>query len=150
MKTVSSFKSQILNTENDSKIIIIRLIVGLIFISEGIQKFLIVTIFGPAFFQEIGFANPMFWVNFTGAFEILCGILILFGLFTRLASIPLFTIMIFAFIITKLPLLATKGIWTFLHEYATEFSLTLLLVLLFIYGGGRWSADLKILRSKNL
>src|SRR5664280_2423479 len=92
MKTESSFKSQILNTRNDSKIIFVRLIVGLIFISEGIQKYLIVTMYGPAFFKEIGLNNPMFWVYFTGAFEIFCGILILFGLLTRLASIPLLTI----------------------------------------------------------
>jgi len=150
MKTESSFKLHILNTVKDSKIIFIRLIVGLIFISEGIQKYLIVTIFGPALFKEIGFSNPMFWVYFTGAFEILCGILILFGLLTRLAAIPLLTIMIIAFITTKLPLLATKGFWTFSHEYSIEFSLTFLLILLFIYGGGKWSVDLKILKSKNL
>lgn len=149
MKTESSFKLHILNTVKDSKIIFIRLIVGLIFISEGIQKYLIVTIFGPALFKEIGFSNPMFWVYFTGAFEILCGILILFGLLTRLAAIPLLTIMIIAFITTKLPLLATKGFWTFSHEYSIEFSLTFLLILLFIYGGGKWSVDLKILQSKN-
>jgi putative oxidoreductase len=149
MKTGSKLKSYILNTGNDSKIIFIRLISGLIFISEGIQKFLIVTMFGPAFFREIGFGNPMFWVYFTGTFEILCGILILLGLLTRLASIPLLTIMIIAFITTKLPLLTTKGFWTFSHEYGTEFSLTLLLIVLLIYGGGKWSADLKILQSKN-
>jgi uncharacterized membrane protein YphA (DoxX/SURF4 family) len=57
--------------------------------------------------------------------------------------------MIIAFITTKLPLLATKGFWTFSHEYSTEFSLTFLLILLFIYGGGKWSVDLKILQSKN-
>jgi putative oxidoreductase len=150
MKTESSFKSQILNTGNDSKIIFIRLIVGLIFISESLQKYLIATIYGPAFFKEIGFSNPMFWVYFTGAFEMFCGILILFGILTRLASIPLLIIMIIAFITTKLPLLTTKGFWTFLHEYSLEFSLTLLLVLLIIYGGGKWSVDLKILHSKNL
>jgi uncharacterized membrane protein YphA (DoxX/SURF4 family) len=91
----------------------------------------------------------MFWVYFTGAFEIFCGILILFGLLTRLASIPLLTIMIIAFITTKLPLLTTNGFWTFSHEYSIEFSLTLLLTLLLIYGGGKWSVDLKIIQSKN-
>jgi uncharacterized membrane protein YphA (DoxX/SURF4 family) len=149
MKTESSIRTQILNTGNDNKIIIIRLIVGLIFISEGIQKYLIVTMLGPAFFKEIGFSNPAFWAHFTGAFEIFCGILILFGLLTRLASIPLLTIMITALITTKLPLLATQGVWTFLHNYSTDFSLTLLLILLIIYGGGKWSVDFKILLSKN-
>jgi putative oxidoreductase len=148
MKTAGSFKSRILNTESDSKIIFIRLIVGLIFISEGIQKYLIVTVYGPALFKVIGFADPIFWFYLTGAFEIFCGGLILFGLFTRPASIPLLIIMIVAFTTTKLPVLSTRGFWVFSHEYSTEFSLTLLLILLLICGGGKWSVDLHILRSK--
>ena len=149
MKAERSIKTQILSTESDSKIIFIRLIVGLIFISEGIQKYLIVSTLGPAYFEEIGFINAMFWSYFTGAFEILCGFLILFGLLTRLASIPLLIIMITAFITTKLPLLVTKSFWTFAHDYDADFSLTLLLILLIIYGGGKWSVDLKILLSRN-
>ena len=149
MKTGKELKSLILDTGNDGKIIFVRLITGLIFISEGIQKYLIVTIFGPVFFKEIGFANPMFWVYFTGTFEILCGIMVLLGLFTRLASIPLLIIMIIAFIITKLPLFSTKGLWTLLHEYSIDFSLTMLLFMLLIYGGGKWSVDLRILQTRN-
>jgi uncharacterized membrane protein YphA (DoxX/SURF4 family) len=146
MKTTSSFRKMILNTGDDSKMIFIRLIVGLIFLSEGVQKFLIVTAFGPEFFKSMGFTNPMFWVDFTGAFELIGGTLILFGLYTRLASIPLLTIMAIAFIKTKLPLIAIKGFWSFSHEYGTDFSLTLLLITLLIYGGGKWSADLKLMR----
>jgi len=149
MKTAKSIKTQILNTDTDKKTIFLRLIVGLIFFSEGIQKYLVVEMLGPAFFKEIGFGHPMFWAYFTGAFEMFCGILILFGLLTRLASIPLLTIMIVAFTTTKLPLLATNGFLTFSHEYSTDFSLTLLLILLIIYGGGKWSFDLKISQSKN-
>jgi len=148
MKTANSIKSQILNTDTDKKIIFLRLIVGLIFISEGIQKYLYLEVVGPAFFNEIGFRHAFFWAYFTGAFEILCGILILSGLLTRLASIPLLIIMITAFITTKFPLLTTKGFWTFAHEYRTDFSLTVLLILLIIYGGGKWSVDLKLLQSQ--
>jgi putative oxidoreductase len=149
MKKGSSIKSQILNTRSDNKLIFIRLIAGLIFISEGLQKYLFLQLYGPGLFQEIGFGHASFWAYFTGAFEILCGILILFGLFTRLASIPLLIIMITAFITTKFPLIANKGFWTFLHEYNTDFSLTILLILLIIYGGGNLSVDLKFLQSKN-
>jgi uncharacterized membrane protein YphA (DoxX/SURF4 family) len=149
MKTGTSIRSQILNTGSDNKLIFIRIIVGLIFISEGIQKFMVLEIFGPGLFHEIGFSHAYFWAYFTGACEILFGVLILSGLLTRLASIPLLIIMITAFITTKFPLIATKGIWTFLHEYKTDFSLTVLLILLLVYGGGKWSADLKILQSKN-
>jgi uncharacterized membrane protein YphA (DoxX/SURF4 family) len=148
MKTRRSIKSQILNTGNDNKIIVLRLIVGLIFISEGIQKYLFLEILGPGRFQEIGFSHAFFWAFFTGAFELFCGILILFGLLTRLASIPLLIIMITSFITTKLSVLNTKGFWTFLHEYNTDFALTMLLILLIIYGSGKWSVDLKFLLSK--
>lgn len=140
--------TQILNTGSDSKILFIRLIVGLIFVSEGIQKYLIVTMLGPAYFRELGFSNPVFLAYFTGAFEITCGIMVLLGSFTRLASIPLLIIMITAFITTKLPLLNNNGFLTFAHEYTTDFSLTLLLISLIIYGGGKWSVDLKIMQSK--
>lgn len=146
MKRLAGIKTKILNTENDSKLIYIRIITGLIFISEGLQKYLIVSMLGPSYFEEIGFGHPMFWARFAGAFEISCGILILIGLVTRLASIPLLVIMITAFFTTKLPLLLDKGFLTFAHEYRIDFSLTLLLILLIIYGGGKWSADLKILQ----
>jgi putative oxidoreductase len=149
MKTGSSIITRILNTENDKKLIIVRLIVGLIFISEGIQKFLFLEIFGPGFFQEIGFGHAFFWAYFTGACEILFGILMLIGLLTRIVSLPLLAVMMIAFITTKLPMLTTKGFWAFLHEYNTDFCLTMLLILLLIYGGGKWSVDLKILKSKN-
>ena len=147
MKTERSIKTQILNTGDDNKIIFIRIIVGLIFISEGLLKYKLVQWLGPGRFTEIGFSHGFFWAYFTGAVEIFCGLMILSGLLTRLASVPLLIIMIAAFITTKLPLLETKGFWTFLHEYSLDFSLTVLLILLVIHGGGKWSADLKILQS---
>jgi uncharacterized membrane protein YphA (DoxX/SURF4 family) len=149
MKTNRSNIIRILSTGNDGKTVLIRLIVGLIFISEGIQKYLVVTMLGSAYFKEIGFGHPMFWAYFTGAFEIVCGFMILFGLLTRLSSIPLLIIMITAFITTKLPILTEKGLLTFLHEYRIDFSLTLLLILLVVYGGGKWSVDIKTFLSKN-
>jgi putative oxidoreductase len=144
MKTEGSIITKLLSTGDDKKLIFLRLIVGLIFISEGIQKYLFLEILGPGFFKEIGFSHAIFWAYFTGGFEIFCGLLTLLGLFTRLAAIPLLTIMIIAFITTKLPLLALKGFWTFFHMYSTDFSLTILLILLIIFGGGKWSVDSKI------
>jgi uncharacterized membrane protein YphA (DoxX/SURF4 family) len=104
---------------------------------------------GPELFKDAGFDNPMFWADFTGTFEIACGILVLCGFLTRLASVPLLIIMVTALITTKLPLLAHESFWTFAHEYNIDFALTMLLILLFIFGGGKWSADLKIIRSWN-
>jgi putative oxidoreductase len=149
MKTKSRKRSQILQTENDNKLIFIRLLVGLIFVSEGIQKYMFLQSLGPGRFTDIGFNHPFFWAYFTGAFEISCGALVLFGLFTRLASIPLLIVMITAFITTKVPVLTHNGFWSFAHEYRTDFCMTLLLILLIIYGGGNKSADKIILHSKN-
>ena len=137
----------ILNTADDAKIIFLRIVVGLVFISEGIQKYLFLQVLGPALFQDIGFQHATFWAYFTGAFEMTCGLLVMVGLVTRFASIPLFIIMITAFIRVKLPLLHTQGFWNFAHQYNIEFALTILLVVLFLHGGGKWSADSGILRA---
>jgi uncharacterized membrane protein YphA (DoxX/SURF4 family) len=104
---------------------------------------------GPVFFEGIGFRYAFFWAYFTGAFEIVCGTMILFGFIVRVASFPLLIIMITAFITTKLPLLKAKGFFEFAHVYNIDFSLTILLIVLIIYGGGKWSFDLRMLKSIN-
>lgn len=131
----------------DNPTLLIRLTAGLIFLSEGIQKYITPDATGAGRFTKIGFASPSFWAYFTGSFEIVCGILILLGLLTRLAAIPLLIIMIVAFITTKIPILIDKGFWNFTHEYRTDFAMTLLLIYLFIYGGGNNSIDKKLSHS---
>jgi putative oxidoreductase len=133
--------STILQTDKDRKIILIRIVVGLIFLSEGIQKFLYPELTGTGRFIKIGFSNPEFWAYFTATFEIICGILVLVGYYTRLVSVPLLIIMITAFITTKWPVLISGGFWKLAHEYRTDFALTVLLIYLLIAGGGRWSVD---------
>ena len=144
METKKGVKAIVLDTLSDNKIVIIRVIVGLIFLFEGIQKYLFPELLGTGRFIKIGFTDPAFWAYFAGTFEIICGTLILLGLVTRLASIPLFIIMMTAFVTTKWPILMDKGFWTMAHEYRTDFAMTLLLIYLFISGGGKWSVDLKI------
>jgi uncharacterized membrane protein YphA (DoxX/SURF4 family) len=148
MKTGSGFIWNILHTESDNKIIFARIITGLIFISVGIQKFMIVSMLGPAYFKEIGFGHPEFWSKFTGSFELVCGLLILMGFLTRIASIPLFIILTGAFFKVNLPTLLDKGFIAFAHEFRVDFALLLLLIMLFIHGGGKWSVDLKISQKK--
>ena|ERR1035437_2482127 len=128
-------------------LIIPRIVVGLVFLTEGIQKYLFPELLGTGRFMKIGFSNPEFWAYFTGSFEIVCGIFILFGLLTRLASIPPFIIMVVAFVTTKYPLLINKGFWIFAHEYRTDFVMTMLLLLFLYYGGGSISLDKKIFGS---
>jgi len=147
METKKSIKTFVLATVSDRRTLLPRLIVGLIFLSEGIQKFLFPELVGTGRFEKIGFSDPAFWAYFAGTFEIICGSLILLGLLTRIAAIPLFIIMMTAFITTKWPLLMDKGFWVLAHEYRTDFAMTLLLIYLFIYGSGKWSIDMKINKS---
>jgi putative oxidoreductase len=147
MNSAKTLKTRILTTINDNRSLLIRIVVGLIFLSEGIQKYLFPELLGTGRFMKIGFSHPEFFAYFTGTFEIICGVLVLFGLFTRLASLPLLIIMITAFITTKWPILTDKGFWSMAHEYRTDFAMTLLLLYLIIYGSGRWSVDSGILKS---
>ena len=136
---------KIINTDSSSTTILIRLMVGVVFLSEGIQKFLFADALGVGRFSKIGFANPEFWASFTGSFEIICGVLILLGFLTRFASVPLLIIMIVAFITTKYPILIDKGFWAMMHEYRTDFAMTIGNIFLIIKGGGKWSLDIKFI-----
>ena len=132
------------SSDNDNMTILIRLAVGLIFLTEGVQKYLFPGLLGTGRFLNIGFSHPSFWAYFTGTFEMVCGLLIVIGLLTRVASIPLLIVMITAFVTTKWPLLVNKGVWPWAHEYRTDFAMTLLLIYLLIYGAGKLSIDSKI------
>lgn len=141
MGAIKKVRTIIFKTVNDNRAILPRLVVGLVFISEGIQKFIFPESVGSGRFESIGFVNPDFWAGLVGAFEISCGTLVLLGLVLRLATIPLLFIMATALITTKLPVLVEKGFWSMAHDSRTDFSMTLLLVFLFIYGAGKLSVD---------
>lgn len=134
-------KNRILNTDNSKTTILIRLMVGVVFLSEGIQKFLFVDTLGAGRFEKIGLPSPEFLGSFVGCFEIVCGTLILFGLLTRLASIPLIVIMLVAIATTKLEIVTQKGFWEMMHESRTDWAMLLGSIFLLIRGGGFWSAD---------
>jgi uncharacterized membrane protein YphA (DoxX/SURF4 family) len=147
MKKPRGLFSIIFNTTSGNGAILIRLTVGLVFLTEGIQKYLFPDLLGTGRFLTIGFSDPAFWAYFTATFEIICGSLIILGFITSVASLPLIIIMITAFVTTKIPILLHKGFWPWAHEYRTDFAMTLLLIYLIIYGGGRLSVDSKIAKS---
>ncbi|MDX9880972.1 MAG: DoxX family protein [Prolixibacteraceae bacterium] len=136
-----NWKKQIVQSKPTLSFLIPRLIVGLVFLSEGIQKFLFPESVGAGRFEKIGFESPEFWALFVASFEIVCGALVLIGFLTRIASIPLLIIMFTALITTKIPILQEKGFWQMAHDSRTDFAMTMLLVFLIIYGAGRFSAD---------
>lgn len=136
----------LLRTDNSKTTIIIRLVVGAVFLSEGIQKFLIPEVRGAGRFVKLGFPAPEVLGGIVGFFEIVCGILMLLGLLTRLASIPLITIMLVAFAVTKSEIFINEGFWELLHGSRTDWAMLLCSIFLLIRGGGRWSLDSLIVR----
>ena len=143
------FRSIIFKSVDDYRSIIPRLIIGLVFLSEGIQKFLFPELVGAGRFEKIGFTNPEFLAAFVATFEIVCGVLMLIGFSVRVASIPLLIIMITAITTTKIPILVEKGFWQMAHDSRTDFAMTMLIIFLLIYGAGKLSVDYQILRKFN-
>jgi putative oxidoreductase len=132
-----------LQTDQLKTTILIRLMVGSVFLSEGIQKFLFPAIRGAGRFEKIGLPVPEFLGSFVGSFEVICGILILLGLFTRFAAIPVIIIMLVAISTTKINILINQGFWEMMHASRTDFSMLLGSTFLLIRGGGMWSMDQK-------
>src|SRR5580700_7546757 len=142
--------------------ILVRLLVGLVvFFPEGIQKFVFPDILGAGRFTHIGIPYPDFAGPFVGVVETICGALIILGLFTRLAAIPLIVIMIVAIVSTKVPILlghefwffhlpklARYGFWSMMHESRDDFGMLLGSLYLLIEGGGKWSLDALLYRDR--
>lgn len=139
---------QIIRTDCSRTTILIRLMVGAVFLSEGIQKFLFPDIRGAGRFEKIGLPSPELLGSFVGGFEVLCGTFLLLGLATRLASIPLIIIMLVAMGTTKIELLANDGFWAMLHGSRTDWSMLLGGSFLLIRGGGAWSMDRTLLNTR--
>jgi len=128
-------------TSAPKAVLLIRLMVGAVFLSEGIQKFLFPAEVGAGRFAKIGLPAPEFLGPLVGSFEIACGALVLLGLLTRLAVIPLLTIMAVALYTTKLPIFLKSGFWKMAHDSRTDFSMVMGALFLLIMGAGGWSLD---------
>lgn len=142
---------RLFKTDTSSTTIIIRLMVGAVFLSEGIQKFLYPAQRGVRRFESMGFPAPEFFGNVVGVFEIAGGILILAGLFTRAGAGIMLIIMTVAITVTKIPIafgesfgpfvlrdLKTYGFWSMAHEMRTDFAMWLGSLFLIIKGEGKW------------
>lgn len=122
-------------------ILLIRILVGWVFLSEGIQKFLFPDSLGVGRFVKIGIPWPQIMAPFVGVVEIVCGFLLLIGLITRLATVPLLIDIVVALYSTKIVTLAKNGFWGTLHEARTDVSMLLGLIFLLLVGAGAYSLD---------
>lgn len=121
---------------------VVRLAVGLIFLTQGILKFTDPAM-GVVRFTRIGFPWPGFTAHFVGTFEIGCGLLIVLGLLTRLAAVPLLAVILTAIVTTKLPelLRAGQGFWFMVSDARADFAMFCSLLFLLLSGPGPWSLD---------
>jgi uncharacterized membrane protein YphA (DoxX/SURF4 family) len=128
--------------------LVVRLLVGAVFLSEGIQKFLYPEALGVGRFAEIGIPAPTVLAPFVGSVEIACGTLLLLGLATRFAALPLIAVITTAIATTKIPLLASQGFWAMADEARTDWSMLLGSLFLAIAGAAPWSLDARWLISR--
>ena len=131
-----------------SAILAIRLMVGAVFFLEGIKKFLFVEQWGAGRFTRIGIPEPHLMGPFVGAVEIVCGLLVLLGLRTGVAAIPLLAVICTAIATTKIPILLKSGFWPMEAEARTDYAMLMGLIFLLLAGSGCLSLDAHFSRDK--
>ena len=144
----------LLHAEGQPAVICVRLLVGLVFLSEGIQKFLYPHQLGPGRFERVGIPAATFFADLDGVVEIVCGTLVVLGLLTRMAAVPLLIDIIGAIVLTKIPelrpggFLGVEGFWGMAHDARVDFSMLLGLIFLLWAGPGRWSLDARLTNAR--
>ena len=138
-----------------SAILIIRLMTGTVFLWEGILKFVYVNQ-GVGRFTKLGFPFPDVTAHWIATGEIIGGLLLIFGIFTRFVSFYFMIQMIVAVLSTKIdlyfgisplpmpPAPPKMGIWAVLHEIRSDFAQILGCLFLLLEGAGRRSLDFLI------
>src|SRR5450432_1119193 len=144
-----------------STILIIRLMAGTVFFWEGALKFVYVNQ-GVGRFTKLGFPFPETTAHLIAVGEIIGGLLLVVGLFTRIVAFYFIIQMIVDVLSTKIALFfgtsplpmppapPKTGIWAVLHEIRSDFAQILTCLFLLIEGAGRRSLDFIISTSKKV
>lgn len=136
-----NFRDWLLPVKAPPAVLLIRLASGGVFLSEGIQKFLYPTALGVGRFTKIGIPHPAFVAPFVGVVEVVCGFLLIVGLLTRLAALPLVIDIVVAMLTTKFPFWINHGFWAAAHESRTDFAMFCGSLFLLAVGPGPTSLD---------
>lgn len=148
------------NVEGSSWILLVRIFAGLVFIGEGILKFIYPSL-GVILFAQIGFPFPDVIAGSIGILEIVGGLFLILGLFNNLFALIFAIEMVIAFLLTKisiflgtspLPLssdLPQMGFWTFIHEARVDFTQFFAMTFLLILGPGKLSLDALFFKNKD-
>jgi putative oxidoreductase len=129
------------NTRAPAATILVRFMVGAVFLSEGLQKFIFPDLMGAGRFMKIGIFAPHITAPFVGVCEIICGAMLLAGLLTRLAAVPMIIDMLVAISTTKISFLVNEGFWKMAHEARVDYAMLLGCAFLLIVGAGPLSVD---------
>ena len=146
---------RLFHTNAPAATLLVRILVGSVFLSEGVQKFLYPAELAAGRFAKIGIPTPGIMGPFVGGCEVVCGALLIIGLLTRLAALVLLIDISVAILSTKIPVLLGHsfwgfslpklphyGFWSMMHEARTDFSMWLgLLFLLMVGAKKKWSLD---------
>jgi putative oxidoreductase len=148
-------------TDAPAATVLVRIMTGSVFLSEGIQKFLYPEDLAAGRLAKIGIPAAEIMGPFVGGCEVVCGALLIIGLLTRLAAIVLLIDISGAIISTKIPVLLGHGFlgfslmklprygfWSMMHEARTDFSMWLGLLFLVVVGAGGWSFDAALMRGR--
>lgn len=139
--------------------LVIRVMAGAVFVSEGILKF-VYTNQGVGRFTKLGFPLPGATATAVAVFEIVGGAMLIAGLFTRLVAAGFAIEMVVAMLTTKIALfLGTSplplppappklGIWAVLHETRTDWAQLMCCVFLALVGAGALSLDARRARAQ--
>lgn len=156
-----NMKKWLLSSNAPAATLLIRILVGAVFLSEGILKFLLPTELGVGRFARIGISAPEVMGPFVGAVEIVAGALLLLGLLTRPAAFVLLVDISVAILSTKVPILLGHGFWLFTlpklprygfwsmaHEARVDFCMWLGCLFLILVGAGMLSLDTLLMRRR--
>lgn len=138
------FWKRILESDAPLATIIIRLLVGVVLLLEGVKEFLFVGQWGAGQFPRIGIPDPQVMAPFVGSIEVLCGLLLLVGSLARLASLPLIIVIAVLILSTKVPTLLKNDFWPMEAEVRTDDSMLLGLLFLLLAGAGAWSVEARL------
>jgi uncharacterized membrane protein YphA (DoxX/SURF4 family) len=131
--------------------ILVRLVVGLVFITEGILKFMRPDELGAGRFLSLGFPYPHQLAPIVGGVEIGAGLCVLSNFFAGDAAVILLIVILTALVTTKVPILlghklgsigpvnipTPYGVLTFLHEARTDLSMVFCTLAIIIDSGLR-------------
>lgn len=115
---------------------LVRIVVGVVFLTEGVLKFLHPADLGAGRFARIGLPMPGLLGPFVGAVEILGGLALVFAVAPGWAALVLLGVITTALATTKVPILLGHplgrfapakapygGVLGFLHEARTDLSM---------------------------